>query len=322
MGGPMVSVIVPAYRAAVFLREGIPRLLEQRFEDFEVVIVDDGSGDDTGKAASELAQTDPRIRAILLSLNGGVAKARERAVAESRGEYLWFIDVDDAWPDDALTELVGAARDHRADVVVAGAEFVYQGGGRRGLTSPSSGPVDGTTAFGMLLRGEITGHLWNKLFRRDVMSQASFTPARVQSDMVMVADALSHASRVVFIPASVYEYRLRAGSIITSTSQRAQSLAMIDAAVRADAERLGVADGEDHRYFRARFIQLSGIKDALFAAYAAEERQRHLRARRTELRWSEVMLFARRRDVRRLALAATAKTSLTAHRALLRAADR
>lgn len=174
----------------------------------------------------------------------------------------------------------------------------------------------------MLLRGEITGHLWNKLFRREVMAEASFTPARVHSDLVMVADALSAARTVRFAEAEVYEYRLRAGSIITSTSQRAESLRLIDDAVRADAVRLGLAESEDLRYFRARYVQLSGIKDALFADYPADERRRHLSDRRRALTWSDVALFARRRDARRLALATTAKVSLAAHRSLLRVADR
>jgi glycosyltransferase involved in cell wall biosynthesis len=319
---PAVSVIVPAYRAAAYLRSGVPRLKEQEFTDFEVVIVDDGSGDDTAEAALQLAEDDPRVRAVILPRNGGVAHARQRAVAESRGEYLWFIDADDDWPSTSLSSLVAAARSEAADIVVASAVFVYQGGSSRPLPSPRSAPVDGRDAFRMLLRGEITGHLWNKLFRREVMVKASFAPARVQSDLIMVADALSHAATVSFIPDTVYEYRLRAGSIITSGSQRAGSLAIIDDAVAADAARLALADTDDYRYFRARYIQLSGIKDALFASYDESERRSHLRHRRSSLTVRDIMLFARVRDARRFALAASAKTSLAAHRALLKAADR
>ena len=322
MTTPSVSVIVPAYRSGAFLREGIPRLLAQTYDDFEVVIVDDGSGDDTASVATGFAASDARVRAVILPVNGGVARARERAVKESTGEYLWFIDVDDAWPHDALERLVAAATVTDADVIVAGAEFVYQDGSTRSLVAPATRARDGREAFRMLLAGDITGHLWNKLFRRTVMAKASFTPARVQSDLIMVADALSHAHRVAFIPSTVYQYRLRSGSIITSTSQRAESLALIDAAVRVDAQRLRLTSGPDYRYFRARYIQLSGIKDALTASYAPDVGRAHLRHRRSSLAWSDVLLFARRRDAKRLALAATAKTSLTAHRALLRAADR
>lgn len=320
MTAPQISVIVPAYRAADFLPACIRMLSAQSRRDFEVLIVDDGSGDETADVAKDLAAADPRVRAILLPENGGVARARQRAVAESRGEYLWFVDADDAWPETALETLIGAI--HGADVVIADAEFHYQDGSRRPLRAPRSGPVSGREAFSMLMRGEITGHLWNKLFRRDIMAQASFAPARVQSDLVMVADALSHAREVRFTARSVYEYRLRRGSVITSTSQRAESLRLIDAAIRTDAERLQLIDADDYRYFRARYIQLSGIKDALLASYPDDERRRHLAARRSELSWSDVTLFAKRRDPRRLALALTAKSSLTAHRALLRAADR
>lgn len=322
MSSPLVSVVIPAYRAAAYLPETVARLARQDFADFEVVIVEDGSGDETADVARDLERRFERVRAIVLPQNGGVARARERAVAEATGRYLWFVDADDAWPDDALHTLVGLARDTGADVAVAGAEFVYQDGTRRALPSPRSAPVSGPEAFRMLLRGELTGHLWNKLFRRSVMQQASFAPARVQSDLVMVADALSHAGRVAFTPAIVYEYRLRSGSIITSTSKRAESLAIIDGAVRADAERLGLAASEDYRYFRARYIQLSGIKDALLAAYEPAERDAHLRTRRRALGVADVWLFARRRDARRFALAATAKASVRAHRALLKAAER
>ncbi|MGC5172944.1 glycosyltransferase family 2 protein [Microbacterium sp. DT81.1] len=320
MSAPKVSVIIPAYRVADFLPVCVERLSRQRYENFEIVLVEDGSGDATADVARALADAEPRVRAIILPENGGVARARERAVAESTGEYLWFVDADDSWPESALKTLVAAAEG--ADIVVADAEFHYQDGSRRPLRAPRSPGVDGAGAFAMLLRGEITGHLWNKLFRREVMAQASFAPARVQSDLIMVADALSYARSVRFTDQPVYEYRLRQGSVITSTSARAESLGLIDSRIRSDADRIGLVDTDDYRYFRARYIQLSGIKDALLASYPDNERRRHLADRRSELSWSDIALFAKRRDARRLALALTAKSSLAAHRALLRAADR
>lgn len=318
---PAVSVIVPAFRSARYLRTAIPRLLGQDVDDYEILIVDDGSGDDTAATAIELAETDARVRAILLPHNVGVAHARRAGVEASRGAYLWFVDSDDDWPDDALSVLLARARDDDADVVIAGAEFVYRDGSRRALSSPAE-VRDGDSAFRMLLRGEITGHLWNKLFRRSMMTEVSFTPARVQSDMIMVAEGLARAERIGLSPKVVYRYQLRNDSIITSVSQRASSLESIDRVVTETAIQLGIADHADLRYFRARYIQLSGIKDALLAAYSPAERRALLRDRRRKLSWSDVALFARRRDARRLALAITAKTSIPAHRALLKIADR
>lgn len=318
-----VSVVIPAYRAGRFLPEAVERLERQDVDaDFEIVIVDDGSGDDTADVLRELAAAHPRVRPVYLAENMGAARARERGVAEARGEYVWFVDADDSWSDDALRILTALARNLRADVVVAAAEFVYESGGRRMLQPPVSPPVSGREAFRMLLRGQVTGHLWNKLFRTDVIRQASFAPARVQSDLVMVADALAVAKRVGFTAQPVYQYRLRSGSVITSVSKRAESLGIIDNAIRRDATRLGLIASYDYQYFRARYIQLSGIKDALRAAYTPAERAKHLADRRSALTWADVTVFLRHGDLRRFALALSARTSLRAHRALLAVADR
>lgn len=323
MTDPLVSVIVPAYRVARFLPDAVARLEQQDADfEYEVILVDDGSGDDTTETVQQLAAQHPRVRAIVLPDNVGAARAREQGVAAARGEYLWFADADDDWSDDALRILVALARNLRADVVVAAAEFVYENGGRRMLLPPVSPPVAGREAFRMLLRGEITGHLWNKLFRRDVMTRASFAPAKVQSDMIMVADGLASARRVAFTSQPVYQYRLRSGSVITSVTKRAESLGIVDTAIRRNASRLGLVASHDYRYFRARYISLSGIKDALRAGYTPAERAQHLASRRKALTWADVSLFVRRRDLRRFALALSARTSLRAHSALLTVADR
>jgi glycosyltransferase involved in cell wall biosynthesis len=323
MTAPLVTVIIPAYRAVDHLAAAVERLERQTLSaEFEVVIVDDGSDDGTAQLAESLAAAHARVRTFLLTENGGVASARQRAVVEARGEYLWFVDVDDTWPDDALRTLVALAERTRADVVVADAELVHLSGSRKRLSAPVSAPTTGRDAFQMLLRGEITGHLWNKLFRRAVMAKASFAPARVQSDMIMVADALTHARRVTYSSPLVYQYVLRNHSVITSVYRRNDSLAIIDATVRRDAMGLGLIASNDYRYFRARYILLSGMKDALLAAYTPAERAMLISERRRALTLQNVVAVARRRDMRRLALCITAKTSVRAHRALLALAER
>jgi glycosyltransferase involved in cell wall biosynthesis len=320
---PLVSVIIPAYRASSFLPSAIASMRQQCVPaEVEIIIVDDGSGDDTGATALELAAEHPGTRAIVLEENGGVARARQRGVSEARGEYLWFVDADDAWTIDALRIMVALAQSLDADVVVAGAEFVYPSGATRPLPAPIGPPVTGREAFRMLLRGEITGHLWNKLFRRSVMAKASFAPARVHSDLIMVADALSHAGRVAFTAPVVYQYLLRSNSLITTTSQRAKSLDIVDEAVTESAKRLGLTGSDDYRYFRVRYIHLSGIKDAMNASYPPAERASLLSQRRRALSPRDFFVLLRRRDLRRLALGITAKTSLRAHRALLVLAER
>lgn len=93
MPRPLVSIIVPAYNCAEFVRDAIDSLLAQKYEPMEVVVVDDGSTDDTLKV---LAEYGDRIRAFSQP-NAGPAAARNRAVREARGEWLAFVDGDDLW---------------------------------------------------------------------------------------------------------------------------------------------------------------------------------------------------------------------------------
>ncbi|GAA1838317.1 glycosyltransferase family 2 protein [Agromyces salentinus] len=322
---PRVSIIVPVYNAADFIASALEHTRTQTFEDIEIVIVDDGSRDDTAALAEAFTRTEPRARLIRMPENGGVARARRRAVEESRGEYLWFIDADDGWNERALLHLVAAADAGPFDVVVAGARFVYDGGtSTRPIPVPDSPPVDNVGAMSMLLSGRITGHLWNKLFRRDLMQQIALVPARVHSDLAMVADALSRAGSVAFLDTNVYDYRLRSGSIITSGSRRAESLALVGDAVTAAARRASpsLVEGEDHRYFVCRYIVLSGTKDAVLAPYEPAEGRRLYEGMRSRITNRDLLVLARRRDLRRLALATSARWSKPVYRRLLQLAER
>jgi len=323
-GHPVVSVIVPAYNAAQFLEGAIERLLQQTIAAttttaIEIIVVDDGSTDATATIGARAAAVHTPVHFFAQEKNGGVARARARAVAESRGEFLWFVDCDDDWADTALEKLVAAARSTGADVVVCGAAYVYPGQ-RRPLAAPLlTRPLTGAEAFGLLLDGDLTGHLWNKLFRRDLTGEIEFTPARVHSDLAMVAQLLAAAERVTVIPDELYFYVVRGGSIIRSGSRRAESLLLVEEAVTAAAVTLDarIISSNSYGYFRLRYVLLSGLKDALSGPYDADERDEIVALLRSRLTWRLVLLAARRRDWKRLALAGTAKVSVGLHRRIL-----
>lgn len=316
-----VSVVVPAYQAEAFVAATLRRLTAQTLDDLEVLVVDDGSTDGTAAAAHAVAAQDPRVRVLELGENRGVSQARAAAVAAARGEYLWLVDADDAVPADAAATLLAAARAADADVVLARADFVYADGSRRPVPVPPPGTLDGDAPLRALLRGEASGHLWNKLFRRDVLALGPFADARVHSDLALVAGGLSRARTAVAVDALVYEYRLRAGSIITTQRSRAASLRVVGDAVAAAAATRGIGPGDaDYDYFRCRYITLSAVKD-LVRSPGPDDGAR-LRDLRRELGPRQLRLLAARGDTRRLALALTARCSLPAHRALLALAER
>ena len=93
---PLVSVIIPAYNAAAFVERTLASLQAQSFADFEAIVVDDGSTDDTAEVVHCAVAADPRFR-LIQQANGGVAAARNRALAEARGRYVANLDADDLW---------------------------------------------------------------------------------------------------------------------------------------------------------------------------------------------------------------------------------
>lgn len=322
----LISVVLPVYNDARHLPDAIDRVLGQVGVDVELVLVDDGSTDGSPAIARAAADRDRRVALIELPENVGVALARQRGVQEASGNWIWFVDSDDHWQPDAAARLAGAvARCPETDVVVAGARYTFESGRTAtSLDAPGGPPVGPDEAFRLLLTGTITGHLWNKLFRRELLLRTEFTPARVQSDLALVAQALAGAARVSFLPVPVYDYRVRSGSLITSRPSRAESLELLARAVAAAAHRLEppVADTDEYRYFVTRYLTLSGIKDAVLGPYADDERIRHIRRLRGRLHVRDLVLLARRRDLKRLALAVSAKVSVRAFRGLLAVADR
>lgn len=314
--GPDVSVVIPAYNAAAFLGDAVERLLQQSIP-VEIVVVDDGSSDDSAAVAEELASRHPSVVFVPLAENGGVAAAREAGVAASSGRFIWFVDADDDWTPDAAATMLAAADGLAADIVCAGAEYLSVDGSRRPVPSLSVGTVDGATAFRAMLVGRVSGHLWNKLFARRLFPAITFTRSRVHSDQAMVAQLLVAAESVVGIRDTVYTYRLRSGSIIRSNTRRAPSLEQVGSVVHACARQVGAVGGPEFDYYTARFSLLSRMKDATSGAYSAEESRDLVRTARREMTPSVVLALARAREPQRFALLVAARTSLPLYRRIM-----
>jgi glycosyltransferase involved in cell wall biosynthesis len=116
-----VSVVIPAYNAGRFLRWTIESVQAQTIGDWELVVVDDGSSDDTADIACRVAEGDPRVR-VISQPNAGVASARNRGLAGStaRTEHVIFLDADDVWEKDALESLLRALNTNPQAVAASG----------------------------------------------------------------------------------------------------------------------------------------------------------------------------------------------------------
>jgi teichuronic acid biosynthesis glycosyltransferase TuaG len=162
---PAVSVITPAYNAAAFIGQTIDSVRGQRFEDWELVVVDDGSTDGTADLIDEYADRDGRIR-LLRQANAGPSAARFRAMRAARGKFFAFLDSDDTWEPEFLQQQMALFREYPDTALVTGVAR-YRGGPLDGrpMRPPTSGyPV-------LTLRDIIaddTAVFIMTVFRRDV----------------------------------------------------------------------------------------------------------------------------------------------------------
>lgn len=114
---PLVSVIIPAYNAEQFIARTLESVLAQTYRNIEVLVIDDGSQDDTAAIVSRYKQQDDRVK-LLYQVNSGVAAARNLAIQSARGEFIAPIDADDIWSPDAIAKLVLRFQQSRSDVGV------------------------------------------------------------------------------------------------------------------------------------------------------------------------------------------------------------
>ena len=117
MDSPMISVIIPVYNAEKTIARCIDSVLEQTYQDFEILLIDDGSTDGGGEICKTYADNYSRVRYIKKE-NGGVSTARNRGIDEAQGKYLTFIDSDDWFEPVTLERLVTTAEDNHADMVI------------------------------------------------------------------------------------------------------------------------------------------------------------------------------------------------------------
>ena len=114
---PLVSVIMPAYNAAPFIEEAILSVINQTVQDFELIVINDCSTDNTGNVVEAIADKDRRVRYFCNETNIGVAKTRNRGLDLFRGKYVALLDSDDYWESEFLEKMLRRAQETGADIV-------------------------------------------------------------------------------------------------------------------------------------------------------------------------------------------------------------
>lgn len=216
----MVSIIVPVYNREQYLCECVDSVLAQTFSDWELIIVDDGSTDSSGSIADRYAASDTRIRVYHVE-NGGLSSARNIGMDKSEGDFLSFVDADDAIHPQALQIMTEALDKERADMFVAG----MHRGAHVSFSPIKSYETECLTPEGALESslyqdGKLLHSAWSKLYRTATLKQQRFTKGIFYEDLDFFYRACGECKRIAVSQCDLYFYRDTPDSITNVWSDK------------------------------------------------------------------------------------------------------
>lgn len=216
-----ISIIVPVYKVEKYLRKCVDSILAQTFTDFEVILVDDGSPDNSGKICDEYAEKDSRVR-VLHKANGGLSSARNAGIEIAKGKYLGFVDSDDYIAEDMYELLYNNILKENADMSICGIYDVYEG--KEPIVKPTiEKVVSADEALLLILQGNIISvHAVNKLYKRELFSKVRYPEGKYHEDSFIIVDLLEQCQKVAIDSKQKYYYYHRLGSINTETFSEKQ----------------------------------------------------------------------------------------------------
>lgn len=219
----MISVIIPVYNVEKYLCECIDSVLGQTYQDYEVILVDDGSTDSSGTICDKYAETNSRIK-VIHRKNGGLSEARNTGFDAANGEYIYFLDSDDYIRADALERMYEASKKTNADIYFFEAEVFYddkENVDNSVLYERKSdyGTISsGKAAKKMMLENEFYTVVYLHLYRRQFLieNKIRFYPGILHEDNLFSPLAFVRAKSVTHIHDKLYYRRMRSGSIMTT----------------------------------------------------------------------------------------------------------
>ena len=226
---PKISIIVPVYKAEKHLNHCLDSILVQTFKDFELILVDDGSPDNSGAICDEYAGKDTRVK-VIHKENGGVSSARNTALASAQGEYVVFCDADDQLTQNALLHMIDASNRAGSQMIIGGFEYIHIDAtdnimhSKKDLTRTNTKiTLNGTLEMLAFWKNNNMISACAKLFQRDIISDNQIvfnTNQVVLEDYGFVIDYLAHCHEICMIEDVVYQCFSHSDSPFTTRRAR------------------------------------------------------------------------------------------------------
>lgn len=224
-----ITVVIPVYNVESYLRRCIDSIVCQTIKNIDIILVDDGSTDNSGKICDEYREIDNRIK-VVHQKNQGLSAARNVGIKMAKTKYICFIDSDDYVEKDMLEYLYEGTLQSGADIVCCGFTNIYENGEIEKITIPDNDVLfSKEEALDIhLFSGYIEVVAWNKLYKLELFNNITYPEGKLYEDMLTTYKLIDKSNCVLLRPDSKYYYCKRNNSIGGVAFSR-KTLSLIDA---------------------------------------------------------------------------------------------
>lgn len=213
MNKELISIIVPVYKVESSLDRCIQSILKQSYKNLEIILVNDGSPDNSGVICDEYAKKDTRVK-VIHKKNGGLSDARNAGIQMASGDYIGLVDSDDWIDEDMFDILIDAAKRHKADIACCGFYVVeenfvferYADGITRCFNKKES-------IYELIEQKMIGNFAWNKLYKKRLFDKIKYPKGIVYEDILTTYKLFQHSEKVVCCGSAKYYYVMNKESI-------------------------------------------------------------------------------------------------------------
>lgn len=241
----LISIIVPIYNVEEYLEKCIESIIKQTYENLEIILVDDGSTDNSGKICDIYAKKDERIKTIHRE-NSGVSVTRNIGLENCNGEYIGFVDPDDYISPTMYEILYDTLKRNNADISMCSYQCFDSEKIEFTKSNNEISYNKNEALKELILDKDITSHLWNKLYKKDLFNEVSFPINKIYEDVGTIYFVLEKANLIIYNKSIQYAYFQRSTSLCNSISEKKMNnyIEMID---------------DRYKYLKSNFKELEEI---------------------------------------------------------------
>lgn len=250
-----ISIIIPVYNCEKYVASCLDSILNQTWKDYEIIIINDGSTDSSGKICDEYAQRDKRIT-VIHQENQGVSHARNNGLLRAKGDVVSFIDSDDTLDKEMYEILINAMEEYGVDIAHCGYKHVVRDEIRLVHDTKRVLVQESKDAIECLISGRFFGGgLWNKLFKRELLDGIYFRDnLKINEDILFNYEVFSKARKLVFIDYALYNYIARFDSSAvfrTDDEKKIKDACEVSKIIYENLKKTELRDIAAERYIRS-----------------------------------------------------------------------